>query len=116
MGSRTLAVDEHGALHCDGTAMAPTANLARIEALQKPIASALNVIGHARVTSDDEAGTAVTNLEISDGEGEWKHPVYVTGYRTWEELIGHHDAATDIFGLGTDPREPRPGARFHGRG
>ena len=96
----TVAVDESGALRCDGTAIARAANLARIEELQKPVASALNVIGHARVTSDDEAGTKYANLEVTDGEAELKHPAYVTGYRTWEELIGHHDAFTDIFALG----------------
>ncbi len=99
-GLATLAVDEPGALRCDGTAIAPAANLARIDELQKPVASALNVIGHARVTSDDEAGIEYTDLEVTDGEVEMKHPAYITGYRTWEELVGHHDAFTDIFALG----------------
>ena len=99
-GLATLAVDEPGALRCEGTAVAPTMKLARVEELQRPVASALHVIGHARVTSDDESGTEYTNLDVTDGEAELKHPAYVTGYRTWEELIGHHDAFTDIFALG----------------
>ena len=99
-GLATLVVDEPGALRCDGNAVAPTANLTRVEKLQRPVASALHVIGHARVTSDDETGTEYSNLEITDGEAELNHPAYVTGYRTWEELIGHHDAFTDIFALG----------------
>jgi predicted DNA-binding WGR domain protein len=99
-GMATLAVDESGALRCEGTAVAPVGNLARVDQLQRPIASALHVIGQARVTSDDEMGTEYTNLEIADGEAELKHPAYIIGYRTWEEIIGHHDAFTDILALG----------------
>jgi len=56
-GLATLTVDEAGALSCEGTALQPVGNLAHIEKLQRPVASALHVIGHARVTSDDETGT-----------------------------------------------------------
>src|SRR4030095_13789282 len=99
-GLGALVVDETGALRCDGTPVPPSSNIVRVEELQRPVASALHVIGHARVTSDDQTGTEYTNLDVSDGEAELKHPVYVTGYRTWEKLAGHHDAATDIFSLG----------------
>ncbi len=99
-GLTALAVDEPGVLRCAGTAVAPVTDLPRVENLQRPVASALRVIGHARVTSDDEAGTEYTNLEITDGESELKQPAYVIGYRTWEELLGHHDASTDILALG----------------
>ncbi len=99
-GVGNLALDEPGALRCHGTAVAPTMNSARVEELQRPVASALHVIGHARVNSDDAAGTEYTNLDVTDGEAELKHPAYVTGHRTWEELLGHHDACTDIFALG----------------
>src|SRR6266576_355620 len=63
-GLATLVLDEPGVLRCGGTAVAPITNLSRVEELQRPVASALHVIGHARVTSDDEAGTEYTNLEI----------------------------------------------------
>ncbi|MEO6742030.1 MAG: DUF4011 domain-containing protein, partial [Chthoniobacteraceae bacterium] len=99
-GLATLAVDEAGALRCDGTAVAPTGNLSRVEELQRPLASALHIIGQARVTSDDASGTEFANLEVTDGEAELKHPAYVTGYRTWEQLLSHHDASTDILSLG----------------
>ncbi len=99
-GLEALIVDEAGALRCDGTHVPPSSNLARVEGLQRPVASALHVIGKARVTSDDQAGTEYTNLEVTDWEAELKNPAYVTGYRTWEKLAGHHDASTDIFSLG----------------
>ncbi|MEO8354079.1 MAG: DUF4011 domain-containing protein, partial [Chthoniobacteraceae bacterium] len=99
-GLGAVIVDDAGALRCDGSPIPPSNNLARIEALQRPVASALHVVGHARVTSDDQTGTEYTNLEVTDGEAELKQPVYVTGYRTWEKLAGHHDASTDIFSLG----------------
>lgn len=96
----SISVEEPGILRCTVAPLASTTNPSRIEELQRPVASALHVVGHARVTSDDQAGTDYTNLEVTDGESELKHPAFVTGYRTWEELIGHHDAATDIFALG----------------
>ena len=99
-GLTAVVVEAPGVLRCGGAALTPTANLSRVEQLQRPVASALHVVGHGRVTSDDEAGTEYTNLEVSEGEGELKHPTYITGYRTWEELLGHHDAFTDIFALG----------------
>jgi predicted DNA-binding WGR domain protein len=99
-GLGTIVVDEPGALRCEGTPTEPVANLSQIEQIQRPVASALRVIGHARVTSDEDTGTEYTNLEISDGESELKHPAYIIGYRTWEEVTGHHDASTDILALG----------------
>src|SRR4030095_12850340 len=50
-GLTTVTVDEPTLLRCDGTAITPTVNLARVEQLQRPVSSALHVVGHARVTS-----------------------------------------------------------------
>ena len=99
-GLGNLALDGTGALHSAGTPAAPETNAARVENLQRPVASALHVIGQARITSDEDAGTDWKNLEVSDGEGELKQPAYITGYRSWERLAGHHDALTDVLSLG----------------
>jgi len=99
-GPGNLTLSEDGALHCTGTPSAPELNAAQIERLQRPVVSALHVIGQERVTADDDAGTDWRNLEVSDGEGELTQPAYLTGYRTWERLAGHHDALTDVLSLG----------------
>src|SRR5688500_2401065 len=52
-GLARLAADETGALRCEGTPLAPQSNPSRVEELQRPPASALRVIGQARVTSDE---------------------------------------------------------------
>src|SRR5262245_55913692 len=93
-------VVETGALRCSRAPSPAIGNLGRVEELQRPLASALHIIGHARVTSDEETGTEYTNLEVNDGEAPLKHPAYVIGYRTWEERAAHHDAQTDILSLG----------------
>jgi predicted DNA-binding WGR domain protein len=81
----------------------PTAgslNKPAIEALQKPIVSGLQVIGRGRITSDDEEGSSYQNLDVVDAGSKIDHPVWVVGYESWEQQVGHHDALVDVFGLG----------------
>ena len=95
-----LGLSEDGALICSATPHLPAINLSQIEMLQRPAASALHIIGQTRVTSDDESGTDWKNLEVCDGENELTHPAFIIGYRSWELLLVHHDALTDVFLLG----------------
>lgn len=99
-GIAKVAVDAPGVLRCDGVPIMPAGNLARVEELQRPVASALHVVGQGRVTSDDETGTEYTNLEVAARDTELRHPAYIVDYATWEQLLGHHDAVTDILMLG----------------
>lgn len=49
----------------------------------------------------DESTIKETNLTIQlDAEKEITKPVYLPGYISYENLIGHHDELTDIFLLG----------------
>jgi len=99
-GVTAFTVNEDGALECNRAPLSPKQNLSQIETLQRPLASALVVIGQGRLVSDEETGSEYTDLEVSDGEEPLKHPAYITGYRSWEHLAGHHDAHTDTFALG----------------
>ena len=69
-GLSALTVNEEGGLALNAASLPPSSNLGRIEKLQRPVVSALHVIGRARVTSDDQTGIQYSNLEVSDGEAE----------------------------------------------
>lgn len=99
-GLALLVVAEDGAITCAGAPKAPANESSRIEQLQRPLASALHVVGHGRFVSDDETGTEYSDLEVIDDGADIKQPVFIMGYSSWEQSVGHHDAATDIFLLG----------------
>lgn len=85
---------------------APELNERRIRAIQPHGATALRIVGEYRVTTDIEAGSQVEDLLTAgaaskeDGEEREVKPVYLTGYRCWEQQAGHHDEQTDIFLIG----------------
>lgn len=81
----------------------PQLNEAGIRAVQPHISSALRVVGEYRVTTDVETGSHVDDLRATGtdlGERAAVKPAYLTGYRGWEEQVGHHDEQTDIFLVG----------------
>ncbi|MEO5866237.1 MAG: AAA domain-containing protein [Sphingomonas sp.] len=85
--------------HPDGEQ--PEFNEARIRAVQPHISSALRVVGEYRVTTDTDTGSSVENLRAAgDDATETAKPIYLTGYRCWEQQVGHHDEQTDIFVIG----------------
>ena len=94
-----LTVDEHGRPGCRrGCNRAHTQHIRGGEAATAARECA-NVVGQARITSDSSA-TEVDNLQVQEEGTKLEHPVYLVGYRSWEEALGHHDALTDIFCLG----------------
>src|SRR5262249_62097846 len=73
----------------------------KIEALQSPISSALEVVDESRrVTDLDESSLAISDLKVGASDVDVTKPVYLPGYRSWEHAIGHHDELTDIFSIG----------------
>ncbi len=98
-GLVSVVPGDDGGLSCAGDPMDPRRD-PRVEAAGIPVSSALQVIGHTRVTSDDVEGTDVTDLDVVEADEELSRPAYVVGFRSWESLMGHHDALTDIFCLG----------------
>ncbi|HJY75869.1 MAG TPA: WGR domain-containing protein [Burkholderiales bacterium] len=96
-----LIVTESGTLAlaaADG--VPPRRNADRVDALQRPVSSALNVVGHARVTTEADSGTSFEDLEVMADAESLTAPVYIAGYEVWEECLDHHDALTDVFACG----------------
>src|SRR6185312_9787816 len=96
-----LEIREHGSLALRSAVSAePTLNRGAVETLQRPAVTGLQVVGHGRITSDDDEGTSYQSLDVVDPEATITRPVYIVGYRAWEQAVGHHDALVDVFSLG----------------
>lgn len=79
----------------------PRNNLTQIHEIQPQVSSALKLVGNYRVTQDEGRGTKVDDLGVLDGDDiAIASPCYITGLRTWESELGHHDEITDVFQLG----------------
>jgi hypothetical protein len=69
--------------------------------IQNSISSAVKFSGDFSVVTDQLEGRSVENLMAFDGVPEnLVKPIYLTGYRTWEQALGHHDESVDIFTIG----------------
>lgn len=80
---------------------APRKNPSRIEALQRPASSAVDIVGESRRTADvDEGSLQHQDLRIGDPGADLVRPVFLPGYIAWEHRVGHHDQLTDVFSLG----------------
>ena len=81
----------------------PSSSLDKIKELFKDYHSiGFVVTDETKVVTDiDEGLQQHINLNIhKDVQQPLKNPAYLLGYKCYEELIGHHDAPTDIFCLG----------------
>ena len=101
-GIRDLTVAEGGHLVFSAAKVVPPEkNTSKVDALQSPVSRAVEVVAESRRTADiDAASLAVSDLGIGNVEGGITKPVFLPGYRSWEQAIGHHDELTDIFSLG----------------
>ncbi|MCC7421949.1 MAG: DUF4011 domain-containing protein [Planctomycetaceae bacterium] len=90
-------------------------NPAAVEAADPPHRPAIEVSGefHGIVLHEpEEVGVAYGtvdprlppivdgNAPLGDASATPADMGYVTGYRVWEHLVGHHDPVTDVFSLG----------------
>ena len=81
----------------------PSYNSAKIQELFKSIYSnQFDIVQREKLEADVDKGTYSTeSVHIHLDENEpLKHPAYVLGYNSFEILLDHHDAQTDIFCLG----------------
>lgn len=101
-GIRDLTVTDAGQwMFAPAKVNPPEKNSAKVESLQAPVSSAVEVVAESRRVADvDQATLTVTDQRVSDAEASITKPVYLPGYRCWEHVIGHHDELTDIFSLG----------------
>ena len=100
-GVAAVRVEEGGLRVDDAGFHAPRKNIVRIEALQRPAATAVEIVGDTRRVADVGAGEVrETDLRIGEPGAEVVRPVYLPGYISWEHRVGHHDQLTDVFSLG----------------
>jgi DNA polymerase III delta prime subunit/AraC-like DNA-binding protein len=83
----------------------PVYNTAALSSLQDHTTRAINITGRQIAhTHADEGYTDIDNAMLIDkeevGTADIEQPVHLTGYRSYEALLGHHDALTDIYWLG----------------
>lgn len=79
----------------------PLRNDAGVQALDCSRSGGVDVVGaYRRDVDEDEGVLGRVNLEVAEDAPSLTRPVYLTGYRCWEHLAGHHDALTDIHTLG----------------
>ncbi len=73
----------------------------KISELQKPLSRALEVVGESHMTADvDHGEETLVSVQIGKRGEEISRPVYLPGYVSWEQEVGHHDPLTDTFSLG----------------
>ena len=66
-------------------------NMAAVRKLLQSNYTAIEVIGESRLVIDVNAGVQDNrDLRISTTGDTITRPVFVTGYRSWEHLVGHH--------------------------
>ncbi len=101
-GLKDLVVTDEGRLmFTPARVSSPEKNAARLESLQAPISSGVEVVAQSRQTADVDSGSlTVSDLDIGKTGAELTRPVFLPGYHSWEQVIGHHDELTDIFSLG----------------
>ncbi len=79
----------------------PRKSVSKIEALQSPLSSAVEVVAESgHLTDVDKATFTLSDQLVGEAGADVTKPVYLPDYRCWEHVIGHHDELTDIFALG----------------
>jgi predicted DNA-binding WGR domain protein len=79
----------------------PSVNAGAVARLEKPAATAVEIISEFRLTTNvDQGQETITSAQIGKRGEEMTRPLYLPGYVSWEHEIGHHDPLTDTFSLG----------------
>jgi predicted DNA-binding WGR domain protein len=101
-GIAALQVPPDGHLAYDpSVVLSPRKNHSAVQQLQLPASRAVEVRGEHRRASDLDSGSVeIASLDVSASAENITKPVYLPGYRSWEQAIGHHDEVTDVFSLG----------------
>ncbi len=94
--------EEAGHIWFEQAALRPaTLQKAKVRALDKATARAVEVVGEFQLTANvDQGEDQIVSLLIGKAGDSIVQPIYLPGYVAWEHAIGHHDPLTDIFSLG----------------
>ena len=101
-GIAALEINEAGHLTYAPAKVEPARkNASKVEALQAPVSTGVEVIAEMRRTADiDQSSLTVSDLGVGSVESGITKPVFLPHYRSWEHAVDHHDELTDIFSLG----------------
>lgn len=98
---RGLVVGPTGELQLDASQIAPPVLAqSRVQELC-PQRTGVEIVCEIRQTVDLTEGDRVqATLNVVEPHALITRPVFVVGYGSWEQRVGHHDPVTDIFLLG----------------
>ncbi len=95
-------------------------SMKRIRETQRANRGTLEVVQRDRVSvqvdeNDEPTLHTEGSLDVveSSETSALQHPIFVTGYVCWEQLLGHHDPLTDVFCLGQILAAASLGLDFH---
>ncbi|MBI5160606.1 MAG: WGR domain-containing protein [Micrococcales bacterium] len=77
----------------------PRRNAARLRLAAEPSDGGVEVVDEKRLDSDGP-GLSVASLRVGEAGQLPEKPAYMPAWVTWEHLVGHHDALTDVLSLG----------------
>ena len=88
-GIKNLTFTEQGNLtFAADQAIPPKKNTSKVEALQSPVSSAVDVVAESRRTTDiDHSSLAFSDLRIGPSDAEVTKPIYLPGYRSCQNLL-----------------------------
>lgn len=95
---RVFADEGHLWFHA-ADAREPTLAVAELRKVERRGAGGVEVIGGGEVTIELGRGQTA-RFDQREGDEPITRPVFVPGYASWEQELGHHDALTDIFQAG----------------
>jgi predicted DNA-binding WGR domain protein/very-short-patch-repair endonuclease len=79
----------------------PELHADRLRSMQPKGSRGVEITGQYRLDVDADAGIGSTaDLRIAKRGEPLDRPVYLPGYVSWEQELGHHDPLADIFVLG----------------
>jgi predicted DNA-binding WGR domain protein len=102
-GLRGVVVADDGSWHLGPAATRrPELAPAEVRRVEDRGAGAIEVVGRAKVDADLGSGMERgVRVDVLTEDTKVDFPIHVRGYRTWEGLVGHHDALVDAFVLGS---------------
>lgn len=108
LDGKVAPLDGTGAIFADGghlwfrssDAIAPKSERKRVRELQRSTSDGVEVVARGELEIDMDKGTRKLTENVGHPGDDILRPVFLPGYTTWEQEVGHHDALTDIFSLG----------------
>ena len=100
-GPDALAVDDRYRVTLTAEGVPPVPARAAVARVQREQPGAVDIVGRSEQRTDLATGVAQARSLDVVGPGEVpERPVLTPGWRSWEHLVGQHDALSDVADLG----------------